>query len=71
MIKPAKRRSHAGGEDSESVRQGADRSGMRETAGVMELQLGGLKLDNVDCLEPLALQVEVCHRTALNQNRLH
>ena len=36
---------------------------MRETAGVMELQLGGLKLDNIDCLEPLALHVEVCHTT--------
>lgn len=38
---------------------GVDRSGMKGTAGVMELQLGGLKLDNIDCLEPLALQIEV------------
>jgi hypothetical protein len=32
---------------------------MKDKAGVMEVQLEGLKFDNVDCLEPLALQIEV------------
>ncbi len=51
----------AAGEEAGASARAVDRSGMKETAGVMEVQLGGLKLDNVDCLEPLALHIEVRH----------
>ena len=35
-------------------------NGMKESHGVVELQLADLKLDNVDVIEPLALQLQVC-----------
>lgn len=35
-----------------------DENGMRAVHGVVELQLEGLKLDNLDVLDPLSIQLQ-------------
>lgn len=56
--------SNAGSEDdasegNEQAGQLREANGMQGSHGIIEIQLNDLKLENVDVIEPLALQLQV------------